>query len=565
MKLRFLRCIAVVLFFFLSAPGAVRSALAAQAPPAKASAATPPKAPAKAVPAVTPTPLPEQIDSATAYQLWAEKYFRVFKIPKKDAILLGKDRIRMHRVLPTVYQLVGEEGDYYLARNLPLEDKESPMHKAWLAGEYNEILGHMRAEYMKDKYLIVDKPAVPPPFTDVLRFTSEERGLPRGERWQMSFDIADMNGDGLPDLVLPPPRLGEPEVPHILLQQKDGSWQEWRDARWPQGIKLDYGAVRVADFDGDGHLDIAIACHFLPTYVLYGDGRGDFTRVETLPALAKKVTSRSLTVADFNGDGRPDLATLAELNINIGTAQRLTSGLVDVMLNLPDGWKAEGGDFPNDIQGDDLTSGDLNGDGRPDLVLTSTSQGVRQLVFLNEKNGTEWRNIADPDVPYNAFVYSAAIGHLVSPKQNDLILCYEQVNPKQDELPSQACTIYRFHDAAGKFMEKPQMSLLFKREVHYDNILAVAVGDIDGDGRDDIALAALKTGVRVFLQLQDGEFYEEKSGKELDIGGAYPSDIRIADLNGDGRGEVIVMGTIGDGPGGVWIFSPHPLAAAARP
>ncbi len=220
-------------------------------------------------------------------------------------------------------EIVGEEGDNYLVRNLPPDDPQSAAHSTWWRNEANEIFAGMKKDYFTDKYLIVNNPDVPPPFTDQLRFVAADAGLPRGGRWQMSFDVADMNGDGLPDLVFGPQRTGPP-TPYIFLQQKDGSWKLWQDARWPtQGLKLDYGTVRVADFDRDGNKDIAIACHFSRTYVLYGDGKGDFTRFVTVPQSNQDMTSRALAVADFDGDGRPDIATFAEMDLNMASARPL--------------------------------------------------------------------------------------------------------------------------------------------------------------------------------------------------------------------------------------------------
>ena len=76
----------------------------------------------------------------------------------------------------------------------------------------------------------------------------------------MGMAIADFNRDGRVDLVSAAARMGA-RFPWIVLQTPTG-WQRWEGAKWPEA-KLDYGDVDVADFDGDGNLDIALACHFL--------------------------------------------------------------------------------------------------------------------------------------------------------------------------------------------------------------------------------------------------------------------------------------------------------------
>ncbi len=189
--------------------------------------------------------------------------------------------------------------------------------------------------------------------------------------------------------------------------------------------------MRVADFDGDGNKDIAIACHFSKTYVLYGDGKGDFTRSSTIPQTNPDMTSRALAVADFDGDGRPDIATYAEVDLNMATSQRLPGGLVNVALNLPSGWKAvEDDGLPDGIQGDWLTAArHRSATGSADLLLTSRAQNVMDLVFRNAGKGESWQPVASQQMPANAYVLANAVAPLDRFTQPDLLECFEQFNP----------------------------------------------------------------------------------------------------------------------------------------
>ncbi len=507
-------------------------------------------------------PNPRLDRSTLTYAEWAKEYYKVVEIPKKNAILLGHNRVRPHKMLNVVLEIVGERGANYLVRNLPPEDPQSMAHFAWRRAEGAEVFNRMKTEYFQDKYLLVDDVMVPPPFTDKVRFVRRGDGLPTGGRWQMSFDIADMNGDGLPDLVFGPQRTGAP-TPYVFLQQKDGSWKPWREARWPVGpaVRLDYGAVRVADFDGDGHPDIAIACHFLKTYVLYGDGKGDFTRAVQIPTVNPDMTSRALVVADFNGDGRPDLATLAEVDINMSNAKRFTNGLVNVALNLPGGWKATSTGFPLGIMGDWISAGDVRGTGRPDPLLTSRAQNAMDLLFHTSGAAEAWEATASLAMPVNAFVVSNAVGPLDRYPQPDFVQCFEQINPWKVEPPTQACVVYRFHDAAGKPLEIPERLPLFLDKVESVNYQAAAIGDVDGDGRNDIVVASDTGRVRVFLQGADGSFYEQKN-PGMDHPDTQIFDVKIADLDHSGRASIVFAGSpIGAaGGGGVWLYQAQPVA-----
>ena len=487
---------------------------------------------------------------------------QIFRIPKKDAEFVPPDRVKTHGIIRQEFLLVGEDGDFLLVRHLPPEDPKSPLHRAWMMQQITEARGWAREEYLKDKYVINDMPDLFPPFTDKLVFERRDEGLPKSGRWQMSFDIADMNGDGRPDLILPPPRLGISH-PSIVLQQPDRTWQLWRDVRWPEGtsVKLDYGTVRVADFNGDGHPDIALASHFSQTFTLFGDGKGDFTRVEVLPRANQAVSARSLVVSDFNHDGRPDVATLGEIDLDIATNRRQSSGLVNVFLNLPGGWKTVTEGFPTEIQGDWISAADVDRDGWVDLLLTSRKEGITDLIMRNVGKGERFQAVASNQVPYSSFVFANAAAPLDGFKSPDVVLCFEQFNARVTEDPAQACAVFHFHDAKGAPSLTPRPNVFVKRKVAFDNFKGVAVGDIDGDGRNDIAVITANGELRIFLQFPDGKLYEERS-PEIKIEDTDPFDVRIADLYGDGKGEVIVMGSPRgtERGGGVWVFAPRTKA-----
>jgi hypothetical protein len=487
---------------------------------------------------------------------------KTYKVPAANIVRVKGNRVYPHPNMPVLHELVAVEGEWAIIRQIPPEDPDSPLHRAWLKAVGQETLYVAQREYLKDKFLVMEMPEPPADFVERLAFTEVPGTLPRQGQWQMSFDVADMNGDGRLDIVLPPARGGEP-WPTILLQDKDGSFAPARAFYAPEA-KLDYGAVRVADFDGNGAPDLALACHFGKHYVLYNEGNLTFSKALVLPTAVAGVSARSLTLADFNGDGRPDLASLAELDMDFKTTQRYGGGLVNVFLNLPQGWEAKSTDaFNKGIMGDWLTAGDLNGDGLPDLFLTSRAQGVMDLVYLNEKKGERWRRIAELKMPVNGFSFANALGRFDSTKGKDLILCFEQFNPKVQEDPTQACVVYHFHDKKGAFTESPEPQLVFREKKPFLNYQAVAVGDLDGDGRDDVVVGNEEGTVRVFLQLSPGRFFENKP--PLKVAGPVV-DLKIADFNRDGLGDLVVMSTTGQlvTNGGLWVFRTTKKGLAKR-
>lgn len=512
--------------------------------------------------AVPTTPVPPPSDRRpprySTYEDWAKEYYKVLRIPKEFARVEGERRVRLTGPVKGVYELVGEEDGFYLVRNLPIEDPESPGHRAWLLSLHQEAKRKQLEEMVQAGFLVTNEPDSSLVFIDRLNFESYSNGLPSSGRWQMSLDVADMNEDGKLDLVLPPPRGGN-GIPLIMLQGKNfGDWHPWEACRWQrEGLKLDYGAIRAADFDGDGHQDVVLAVHFGETIVFYGDGRGNFQRPVRLPKGNQAITARAVTVADFDRDGRLDVATQAELDVDIGSGQRVQGGIVNVVLNRPDGWVLAGGDgLPREGHSDWLTATDLDGDGYSDLLLTSRQGGRTDLVFLNRDRARRWELVADKALPFNAYVFSVVAGNVDDRKGRDVVYCFEQFNPLQQGEPAQACVLYHFHDAKGAFSVPARGELIWKGTAFFENPKGVALGDLDGDGRNDLVIIFPSGRVLILLQAAHGQWLEERS-PELVFENTDLFDVRIADLDGDKRAELVLMGAPRDqkeAGGGVFVF-----------
>jgi large repetitive protein len=182
--------------------------------------------------------------------------------------------------------------------------------------------------------------------------------------------VADVNGDGKPDLIVPNSCASSANCPigpgsvGVLLGKGDGTFQ----AAVTYGSGGDYAfSVAVADINGDGKLDVLVAnscgntaCSLAgPLGVLLGNGDGTFQPV--IPYSSGAYLGR-IALADVNGDGKLDVVT--------------TSGTVDVMVLLGNG----DGTFqaPVFIYGtggfgaNGLAVADVNGDGRPDVMVTNT-------------------------------------------------------------------------------------------------------------------------------------------------------------------------------------------------
>jgi hypothetical protein len=139
--------------------------------------------------------------------------------------------------------------------------------------------------------------------------------------------------------------------------------------------------IAVADFNGDGKADIAVSNGSLS--ILLGNGDGTFQ----LP-VSYSVSSWTLVTGDFNGDGKADVA--------------FTSGAgFSVMLGNGDGTLQSPITYVLSAIGEAIAAGDFNGDGKTDLAVSDTSGGVN--ISLGNGDGTFQTAVSYPvgAGPYN--------------------------------------------------------------------------------------------------------------------------------------------------------------------
>ena len=395
---------------------------------------------------------------------------------------------------------------------------------------------------------------MPPSTIEALQFEAVSSRLPRDGLWQMSIDLVDMNGDGNIDILAPPARKGSYLYPAIFLGDGKGGFRFWEGIQWSSEVPFDYGTVRAADFDGDGHLDIVIAIHFKAQYVLYGTGTKVFRRFEKLPAPDKRITSRAVGVGDFDQDGREDLVFQAELDVDLGANERIEGvSTTWIVRNTADGWELETNGINARNIGDRATVSDVDGDGRDDVVVAANATGRRNLAFFNREE-TGWTPWGTTRVLGNGFHFD------VTPFKTDsgmkMYAAFEQFQfADGGKLARTGLVRYLPVDDAWTDVE-PQV--IWFDDDRNNPYFRLGVGDLDGNGLEDIVAARKKGGIEVWLQPSEGEFFLNRAGGIDEGGRCY--DIHVVDLNGDGYSDIVAaMADEEDAPGGirVWLTKPR--------
>ncbi|MBV9493820.1 MAG: VCBS repeat-containing protein [Acidobacteria bacterium] len=403
-------------------------------------------------------------------------------------------------------------------------------------------------KYTPEAYVYLKK--IQPEFTPLspasagkrIRFEESSSGLPTAGSWRNGLTIADMNNDGFPDIVTPPQRGGGGVLPAIFLGDGKGNWKIWSSVVWPYGIQ--YGTVAAADFNKDGNMDLAFAVHLSGVRVWLGDGKGNFTdSSKGLPM--QNYPTRRLVVTDLDQDGWPDVLAVNEGPTSID--KNVAYGKAVGFLNKNKGaeWTAVAAADPKYMfAGDWLSTGNFNKDKYPDFLAASIYFQASQILYLSKDKG-KWDPVSsDGDViPYLSYYFANAAGPFSSKKTDDAILSFIRFWPQDADASKVSAPAVPIVSGVDRitFTGSEPKRVPIMRWAGNRGVTGMATGDLDGDGNLDVAFTRFDPRELVIL-LGDGNGgfkRAEISGLMLEAKTNY--DLKIADVNGDGRPDVILM------------------------
>jgi Legume lectin domain/FG-GAP-like repeat/Bacterial Ig-like domain (group 3) len=311
--------------------------------------------------------------------------------------------------------------------------------------------------------------------------------------------------------------------------------------------------IAVADFNGDGIPDMAVASNAQvgTVEVLLGNGDGTFSEVPTSPSTG--IDPFAIAVGDFNGDGIPDLAVT---NIVNGTGD----GTVTVLLGNGDGtFSPTANTLATGSQPLSIAVGDFNQDGNADLAVANVNDNA-VTVLLGNGHGKFTPTATSPAT--GSEPRSIAVGDFNGDGIPDLAVGNYSENAVDGDY---ATVTILLGDGHGNFTgtpTSPEVPL-------YPS--ALAVGDFNGDGILDLAVTSLVTGIgngTVTVLLGNGNATFTATGTSMATG-IYPFSITIGDFNGDGIPDLAVTNSVNDGTvtvllgNGDGMFSPTGMSPAA--
>jgi len=311
-----------------------------------------------------------------------------------------------------------------------------------------------------------------------------------------------------------------------------------------------YSSVAVPDLNGDGKLDI-IACYskvsgppphpgIVAIYLQDAANPGTFLSPVNYDVGNDPV---ALAIGDLNGDGKPDIVTANTIMNADGTG----SSSVSVLLQDPanPGQFLSAASYSTGFSPVAVAIGDLNADGRPDLAVADTT-GISLLMQNPAAPGTF---LAATTITIgNGGTSAVAIADLDGDGRADLVAS-----------TSSGVNVY---------LQDPTSPGRFLSPVTYkagEQPIFIAIQDLNGDGRPDLAVANYGTpddgstaSLSVLLQTTSGAgLFLPATNYST---GIRSSVVVTADLNGDGKADIVVANS-GDLSGSsVSVFLQDPLA-----
>lgn len=364
------------------------------------------------------------------------------------------------------------------------------------------------------------------------------RGILSGNASRQSFATGvhpnavaagDINGDGKPDVV--------------VANYADSTISVLLDTTAPNAASPGFAtqqvfsagpspqSVAIADINGDGKPDVMVSNLLYPgslTVLLNTTAPGAATASFATPiSFATGGAPYSVTAVDVNGDAKPDLVVANTSNGNVSVLLNTTATGAALASFAPQRVFSVGM-FPVSI-----AAVDVNGDGKPDLAVANTDDGTVSILRNTTGTGATEASFADQQVvdvlprndPFRAVcvdIDGDGKPDLIAATQDTLSVLLNTTSP----------------GAATATFATPH--------VFAANVFAIASADLDGDGKPDLVVTSLgdDNGTGTVLTLINatapGSALPNFIAQPAYGTGSVPVAVASADINGDGRPDLVV-------------------------
>jgi len=351
---------------------------------------------------------------------------------------------------------------------------------------------------------------------DTTGFTSESFASPAGfisGEFPFSIVTGDLDGDGKADI--------------IAANYSDDSIIVFRNISVAGTISLaskvtfavtnNPESVFLGDMDGDGKLDIVVVSDASKTVSVFRNtstpGTISFdTRIDynagTYPV--------AVSVSDIDGDGKPDLIETNNQDNTVSVYRNTsTVGNISFATNV---------NFTTGSSPSDISVADFDGDGKPDLAIANEFSGTVSVLRNTSTAGTISFALKQ-DYITGAEAYAVAAGDIDGDGKSDLAV---------GNLTANTVSILRNTSTPGviSFAAKVDDSVA-------TSPIDIALGDLDGDGKIDLSVASSDITLPVLKNLSTPGNISFAKKVSYNIGGSS-SAIFFDDIDGDGKPDILL-------------------------
>jgi hypothetical protein len=277
-------------------------------------------------------------------------------------------------------------------------------------------------------------------------------------------------------------------------------------------------SVSIGDLDGDGKADLAVAIRGSNTVSVFRNtGSAGTISYAAKVDFATGFRPYSVSIGDLDGDGKADLATANYGSSTVSVFRNTGSaGTISYAAKV---------DFATGLDPYSVSIGDLDGDGKADLAVANFESNTVS-VFRNTGSAGTISYAAKVDFATGSFPISVSIGDLDGDGKADLATA---------NYGSSTVSVFRNTGSAG--------TISYAAKVDFatgSNSISVSIGDLDGDGKADLAVANFDSNtVSVFRNT--GSAGTISYAAKVDFAtGSFPISVSIGDLDGDGKADLAV-------------------------